>query len=356
MSVVDSLNEANDSPSQDAAQTNTLYGKSLQQARKQKNYSVAEIAKALHVTPELIEALESSATEGLPPPTFVQGYLRAYARMVDVSVVQVIQDFAVAVPHDGESELAARSNIPKQASSHSPVVKLFTMVLIVIAIAAVLYAIYSYYHDKVNDFAKHELFGSAAQTDEAGSLRLNIREQADSDAIADTELNDSASAVAEFATAEPATNGSLVGEPVTKAATVLPQQQTTYSSLAESLQPPKPTPEPVVQAASEETVVEKVEPHAVLPKDDKLIIFADKDSWVEITDAAGSSLFYSLLRAGQERKLNGAAPFDIFIGNAPDVSLRINDVDIEMTKFTRSNNIAEFRVSASNDRAVFHSR
>jgi hypothetical protein len=45
------------------------------------------------------------------------------------------------------------------------------------------------------------------------------------------------------------------------------------------------------------------------------------------------------------------APFDIFLGNAPAVRVTLNDVNVDMTNHTRSNNIAHFKVSAEDGRA-----
>jgi hypothetical protein len=52
--------------------------------------------------------------------------------------------------------------------------------------------------------------------------------------------------------------------------------------------------------------------------------------------------------------LRGTAPFDIFLGNAPAMEVRVNGINIDMTKFVRSNKIAHFNVSTSDQQVVFH--
>ena len=314
-----------------------LYGKALQKARKRKTMSVEDVAQAIHVKAEIIEALESSATEGLPPPAFVQGYLRAYARHVEVPADQVLRDYAAAVPHQTETELRARSRLPKEASSHSPLVKIFTRVLLLFVLFALLYSAYRYYTNKVNHLAEQEM--AQIQADGDGARRLQIRQHAS--------LTD---------------DGELVTDKVSQAidpALLTPQPE--FESLAETLQSADDTP-PQSQAqltadtgVAEEAAQAAPEPPP-LPANDEVMIYADQDSWVEITDAAGRSLYYNMLREGEEKEFRGAAPFDIFFGNAPAVTLRVNDVDIDMTKFIRSNNIARFRVSTEDDEAVFHPR
>ena len=313
------MNEPAPETGADTRHEPVLYGKQLQQARKQLNLSVDDVAQAIHIKAEIIEALESSATEGLPPPAFVQGYLRAYARHVDVPVEQVLHDFSVAVPHQTETELRARSRLPAEASSRSPAVKMFTLGLALFIGFALLYSLYSYYTGKVSHIARQEQpappeIEQHARISESGELIVDR-------------------------------NGS----------TRLPlaANRPEFSSLAETLQTPPPQ---QADAAGADSAAEAAAPPPLPAAEDDIMIYADADSWVEITDAAGRSLYYNMLREGEEREFTGTAPFDVFFGNAPAITLRVNDVDIDMTKFIRSNNIAGFRVSTEEDEAVFHPR
>ena len=61
-------------------------------------------------------------------------------------------------------------------------------------------------------------------------------------------------------------------------------------------------------------------------------------------DAQDRQLYFDLLRTGTPARLEGKAPFRIFLGNAPAVRLRINGVALDHTTFTRSNNTARFVV------------
>ncbi len=304
---------ATDSPDTDS-DASVLYGKALQRARKQKNISVEEVAQVINVSVEVIEALESSATEGLPPPAYVRGYLRAYARHVEVPVEQVLKDFAQAVPHQSETPLRARSRLPQEASSGSPLVKLLTRALLLFIVFALLYSVYHYYTNKVNDFA-----GQQSRTPPAVEQHARL---GDDDTLLLME-----------------DDGAVTELPV----------QPEFRSLAETLAPGE-TPEQQLDTA--DTAAEQVAAQPEPPKDE-ILIHADADSWVEITDASGRNLFYNMLRQGQKRELVGEAPFNVFFGNAPAISLRVNDVAIDMRRFIRANNVARFRVAIEDGKAVF---
>ncbi|MDP3856455.1 MAG: helix-turn-helix domain-containing protein [Stagnimonas sp.] len=65
-------------------------------------------------------------------------------------------------------------------------------------------------------------------------------------------------------------------------------------------------------------------------------------SWTRIEDASGKSLLSGVIQAGDRQTLNGEAPFSIFLGNAPGVSIQFNGQPVDMVKYTKGNNTARF--------------
>ena len=57
-------------------------GARLRQAREAANRGIGEISAALHLDPKKVEALEADSFDRLPPPAFVRGYLKGYARLL----------------------------------------------------------------------------------------------------------------------------------------------------------------------------------------------------------------------------------------------------------------------------------
>ena len=57
-------------------------GARLRQAREAAKRGVGEISAALHLDPKIVEALEADSFDRLPPPAFVRGYLKGYARLL----------------------------------------------------------------------------------------------------------------------------------------------------------------------------------------------------------------------------------------------------------------------------------
>ena len=65
-------------------------GEQLRNARQGYRWSVEDVAANLNLTVDMVRALESGDTEVLPGPTFVRGYLRAYARLMEIDESTVL--------------------------------------------------------------------------------------------------------------------------------------------------------------------------------------------------------------------------------------------------------------------------
>ena len=65
-------------------------GKLLATARKKSGHSIADIARQLNLSVAVIEQLESNQYTDDIPDAFIRGYLRTYARAVDIDEEEVV--------------------------------------------------------------------------------------------------------------------------------------------------------------------------------------------------------------------------------------------------------------------------
>ena len=77
-------------------------GEKLQQAREARQLSVADVSANLKLSAEKIRALEEGEVEGLAAPVFIAGYLRAYAKLLELPEDEVLNDFAHLIPEPEE--------------------------------------------------------------------------------------------------------------------------------------------------------------------------------------------------------------------------------------------------------------
>jgi len=90
-----------------------------------------------------------------------------------------------------------------------------------------------------------------------------------------------------------------------------------------------PVPEPHVQAVSDRTA--EAEAAAML------VLNAADSSWVEVKDATEKRLYYQLLNAGEQISLEGQPPYSVFLGNARQVRVEINNQIVDFDHLIKGN-------------------
>lgn len=316
------------------------FGQQLMLAREKAGITLEEAARELNLKQEIVEAIEDSALDRLPPVTFVQGYVRSYARLLGLPEENILREFEEEVPHERESELQPRPPSPDGANSQSPLIKLTTGLIIVVALAVLLYAVYSYLSERTEHIEQASHADSENMVTGLASEAPVMAPEAD---ITEEEIPavevDPEPAVDEETPAE------SVAEPVMPETEPLPEIEVA-DEVVEAISDEKPT-------VAVEEIMPVVEPKPITGGDE-LNLSAGEESWAEIVDANDIRLFYGMIRPDRPLNLVGQAPFDVFLGNAPAVSLSMNSIAVDMTKYIRSNNIAQFKISVEEGRVRFH--
>ena len=65
-------------------------GQILKEEREKKFYSLEEIEKVTKIRKELLEALENDNFSKLPPPTFVQGFIKNYGKFLGLDSIKLL--------------------------------------------------------------------------------------------------------------------------------------------------------------------------------------------------------------------------------------------------------------------------
>ena len=92
------------STSADEIKSTISLGKELAQIREQKGFTIEYVAGKLNLRVRMIELLESDTFQELPQPVFVKGYLRAYAKLLEVSPDQYLNLYNSAYSQDKKVE------------------------------------------------------------------------------------------------------------------------------------------------------------------------------------------------------------------------------------------------------------
>lgn len=318
---------------------NTDFGSLLEVARKSQNYSIDDISEQLKIPARTITAIETNDIAALPPATFTQGYIRTYAKFLEISEENVLDIYNQAVPHDTTVKLKPLSDIRAVASSQSFLMKTVTLLLIATGFAAAIYGGFQYYQKKAGvmetELESKEQSFTGNSLDSPGADSLNIRQNASLSENGELIVDQAVTFEDVEVTELPEIDESMADE------LALNNTETTDEEVDADL--PRVTDEPV----SEKIL-------AVALPVDVLKIYAKQGSWMQVRDANKKRLLYNMVPVRGSKVLQGQAPFYISLGNAKTTNLVINDVAIDMSKYIRENNTASFTVSTEGKQVIFH--
>jgi cytoskeleton protein RodZ len=335
----------------------TWLGGRLVTAREAKGLTLAVVANKLRLSAVTLQAIESNRYEDLPEPIFVRGYLRAYARLLEMDGKVLVAEYNRLVDTHG-SVLTPTTRDRRQATARDPYIRGTTALIVVVMV--VLLGSWWYSRQKHDVPAQTRTASSVAEQAAAPVSALppsetdspkpgpgpvvalppdippqSLASEAAGERVAAVEPEPPMGGET-AAAAEPALP--LVSEsPVTANADAVVQRRDVETNVEPAAQDL-----PIAPLASEHEQL--VGASRAPTGEDVLVIKANDESWAEVVDANGYQLLYYLLRPGMVRRLQGQAPFRVFLGNAPAVDLSLNQKRFDHTPFRRRNSTARFSV------------
>jgi len=282
------------------------FGASFRPAREKLGLSQIEVAEHLLISIEVIKALENSQADALPALTFTQGYIRSYARMLNVSADDIINDYVKMAP-DSKQVLTPHSVLQAQKSSNDLLIKTITVGFVILAVIVLGYWLYHTsfkMHSESNNNISGNVFEADSKIEETHQYEPFVNEVSEKTIdVAQKKNNVTENIETNFSTAEK------------------------------------------TQTVSEEKTKEKTEEKKQIPVADQLVLSALDDSWCEIQDSMNTRLYYQLLSKGEEVTLAGTAPFIVFLGNAPKVRVEVNNKIVDFDNLIRKNsNVVNLKI------------
>ncbi|TDJ67285.1 MAG: helix-turn-helix domain-containing protein [Proteobacteria bacterium] len=301
--------------SSDKATASAGPGKTLCDARKQLGFSPEEVAEILNLSTSQINALENDDFAILPESTYVRGYLRSYAQVLELSPDDILAAYANVNGTQYTARLSTLSPESEVTLKDRPVrFATFLVVGLLIVLAVVWWQGRSYTPTMSVD----------ADTAGVSSLEQDLLGP---DIVAmelNSEINpgvDELAARAEF----PATLIPSLGE-------------TDTSENGQSLSLYKTGPDKIgVEGNTLPSMVET--PSAAAGT--QLVVYTHEASWADIRDARENRLLYMLLPAGRMVTLVGTPPFNVFLGNPDGVSLEFDGEYFDASRY-KSGTVARF--------------
>lgn len=291
-----------------AVESSASVGELLSDARENAGLTVLDIANRLNLTVSVIESLEHNKFTQLPGSTFTRGYIRAYAKLLQLDSAHLVQVFE---QQTGEDACAASVHSIDRVSEARRVsrgmLQFSLFVLVLLAIVAAYYV-----------WQSRQPIATLATQNSAVFERVEV-ERADGSLHVQTldELEDQAVIAALENHAE-----DLVSEAEIPSDAVESTESTPLSEEPETVS---------AESESSISVSEAVETVALVEGQGTAQLSFTQDCWLRILDADGTQVFSGLKRAGEQLAVSGKTPLDVHLGYAKGVSILYNGEAVDFS-------------------------
>ncbi len=327
------MSVAGNKSASDSQPTGMGPGERLQAARIQMGLSLADVAKRMHLSANILESIEENNFDEITAPIFVKGYLRAYARIVRLDEDEMIMQY-IEYYSEEDPPITSTSSMASELSVAD--VRIKSTTYLVILVLCVLLAIW---------------WWNREQGEEAP---ISLDSQSSTGSISETDAQVVNSDIEALSESQPE-SAQVVEVTAAPAIPIAPVEEALQAEPVGSIAAPESSAmEPEAVAADPESLgTETVSAAAVVNNEavlfapggpDKLVIVVHADTWADIKDASGYQLVYDLLRADQTVELDGSAPFTVFLGNGHGVEIMFNGEQIEISSKVRDDNTARLKI------------
>ena len=356
----------------------------LLEARSRAGFTQKEVADQLFLMTSFIRHIDEGRFDKLPKPAFVKGYLRSYARVVDLSGDEVVANFeASQLPIQDDMEMKDVTDEPMGSSTYTGPVFLtgavgFAGVVIITSLVWI-------FSDTNEEPTASVVSQNETVSNEVEALQLPSRtmtltpetvlggvsvdqrslDQADSVRSDEVSLDQPPAAAIDSEDIQPE---EILYEDEEMAATfssisVLPDEIAAVEPEAVSLDQDDGLATPTENTIEfEDQVAEQLVASAVQIQrgqvtingleittisaggEDELFFQFSDNCWVEIDDAKGVEIYADLNRDGDALRVSGVAPYSILLGKGPSVSLQFNGETVDVGRYTSSDDTAKLRL------------
>jgi len=273
----------------DSSEQEDSLGSLLKAAREKQGASVADIAGQLHLRPCIVEDLEADNFGEIASATYVKGYVKNYARIVqaDKKAIQACLDRQLPQAQAPEMQSFSRKTTRQARDGRL----MFVTYLIAFILLALLVLWWVQKSDTLSDI---------------DLSKPTVEEMADSQLTQ--------------AQVEP---------------TLVEEVEPLISSQAKT--PTELQSDSVIERGEQAVVIEV---ESVQPSVDKVVaalsslsLSLSGDCWINVKDAKGDTLINDLKTAGSQLKVSGVEPFKVTLGAPQVVSIELNGKKVSLSDF-----------------------
>ena len=310
-------------------------GAVIQAARLAKNMTQQDVSNALRFSAKQIDALENNAFDLLPDAMITRGFIRNYARLLQIDAEPLLASYRASVSTETDKVIAVKSSMrPVQLTKESQPWLKYVLASILVLFFLLAWLFYVDYMPKQSVVVPEKTTEVVTETAPAVTQPLPeialpaAQREADAE-LAAANVVEGTNSATEVQTTESKSLDDTVARADSKPALQSAQQtnanQQTHTAKqlpalqsSQTLQQPPQVP---VAASAAKSVNLK---------------FTDQ-TWVSVTDKSGKVVYEKMSHNGDKETVNGTPPFSLVIGNASATKLSFGGKDIDLTAYTKNN-------------------
>lgn len=301
----------------DSASVVQSVGHLLRNARTAKGLSIDDVSRQLRLSAQQIEAIEKEDFEKLPGRTFLRGFIRNYANLVQLNPVPLLQMLPESTRVISTYERTPFKNKQISFSSNREKPGNHSLIIAIILFVIILGAYFLFENGGWN---KNSDISAESVETKTESATASVEIQLPLPGVVKNTSNTSDS---------PANKPLEVNNPVPGTENTVAQADVKTESAAEN------------KSAVEKT--EKTEKTVAFDKNTGHLYFKlTADSWIKVVDGKGVTVFEQLKKSGSEQIVTGKRPLSLVIGNASGVNLTYNDKEIDISSYKKQGGTARF--------------
>lgn len=313
-----------------AAATGQNPGELLRQAREKREWSQAEVARKLNLTVNSLNHLETGAFDKLPGHTFARGYIRAYAKLMDMDQAPLVEAFdQYTGTHAKGSDVHSLGRIEEPMRLSHNIMRGVTLLLLV----AVVGGSFIWWQDKGSlkgkDLAKIALEHVEVESAD-GTTQIHPLDEPEDQAVTAGQQPESAPLALQQAPTDAVIQPSSEVAPAESAPASAAGSAAVQQAPATTVAPAAPA----IPAASAPATAEPAAPAAVPAGSAKVAIQFTADCWTQVSDGNGKVLFSAIKRKGDNLELTGKPPFAVRLGFARGAQVSYNGQPVDVAPFT----------------------
>ena len=295
-------------------------GQILAEGRIALGLSQEDVAKSLNFRLSLVKDIENETFDKSLPDTFNRGYLRNFAKLVHVSVDDVLASYEMlGVAEKQGAEMQSFSQSTKKQAENNRLMWVSYLIIAVIIGSTLFW----FFQDAPTAAVKTspEVVTEITDTDENATLEPVASELAD-------EVTASESAAVNSVNTTDKTN--TINQDIS---------QDSLGDIGDNIVADE---QAALAATTDiEPINESIEQSSTVVNKTPVTFYFNGDCWVNIYDATGEHIAWGVKKADYVMNIEGVAPFTVTLGKPELVTITYDGDDIDMSQFNRGN-IAKF--------------